>query len=278
MTALPSLLRTAVILAFTLGLGACMRVWTWGDQSPVPVLAPEPNRQAQVAQVLAPTGVLRVGVYLGSPTSQVTVQGERRGMAFELGHALGQALDVPVQVIELPRVAEVVRAVHEGRLDFTFTNATPARAQLVDFTPTLLRLELGVLVAENSPIRSATDIDRAGLRLGVSQGSSSQSALGQRLRQAQLIPQPSLGAAREALARGELDAFATNKGILFELADQLPRHRVLPDAWGHEQLAIAIPPGRHEAMAWLQSWSQDLLHRGQITALAQRAGLRGLAP
>jgi polar amino acid transport system substrate-binding protein len=271
-------LRVFAVIALALSMAACMRVWTWGDQSPAALPTAKQNPQTQAAQILAPTGVLRVGVYAGSPTSLVTVRGERRGMAFELGHMLGQHLGVPVQLIEFPRVAEVVNAVHEGRVDFTFTNASPARAKLVDFTPTLVHLELGILVQQGSPLRSVQDIDQAGLRLGVSQGSSSQSALGQRLKQALIVPQASLGDARQALERGDLDAFATNKGILFELADQLPRHRVLTDAWGHEQLAIAIPQGRTQAMPWLQAWAQSLSQGGQVTAMAQRAGLRGLTP
>jgi polar amino acid transport system substrate-binding protein len=278
MTPASRLLRISASLVLALGLSACMRVWTWGDQTPAATPSIEQSKQAQAARVLAPTGVLRVGVYPGSPTSLVTVLGERRGIAFELGHALGQALGVPVQVVEFARVAEVVNAVHEGQVDFTFTNASAARARRVDFSQTLLRLELGVLVAENAPTQSAQDLDHNGLRLGVSQGSSSQAILGQRLKRTQIVPQASLDAARQALADGALDAFATNKGILFELADQLPRHRVLPDAWGQEQMAIAIPQGRVDAMGWLQAWAQERAQRGQIAALAQRAGLRGLAP
>ena len=275
---MPRLLRMGAFASLLLGLSACMRVWTWGEPPATNLTPPAVTARLQAAQTLAPTGVLRVGVYRGSPTSLVLVDGERRGIAFEIGHLLGQALEVPVQVVELPRVAEVVNAIQEGRLDLTFTNASPARAQVVDFSPTLLRLELGVLEGPDVPLQSTAGLDRAGLRLGVSQGSSSQAVLSQRLKQAVLLPQPSLDAARQALARGELDAFATNKGILFELADQLPRHRVLIDAWGHEQLALAIPKGRTQAHAWLNAWALGLVQDRQIERLAQRAGLRGWAP
>jgi polar amino acid transport system substrate-binding protein len=277
----PGRIALKTILAISLGLtlGGCMRVWTWGEQPGASATDTQEDRPLlqTAARTLAPTGVLRVGVYAGSPTSLVTVQGQRHGVAHDLGHALGQTLGVPVQIVEFPRVAEVVNAVHDGKVDFTFTNASPARAKLVDFTPTLIRLELGVLVPQGSPIKSANDIDRAGLRLGVTQGSSSQASLGARLKQTQIVAQPSMSAARLALQNGELDAFATNKGILFELADQLPRHQVLPDAWGFEQLAIAIPQGRAQAMPWLSNWAQQAVASGQVPAMAQRAGLRGLA-
>ena len=59
--------------------------------------------------MLAPTGTLRVGVYLGSPTSLVVdAQGRRAGVALEMGQRLGQWLGVPVRAVEFPRVAEVV--------------------------------------------------------------------------------------------------------------------------------------------------------------------------
>jgi polar amino acid transport system substrate-binding protein len=92
---------------------------------------------AAVQQALAPQGVLRVGVYLGSPTSLVrdAKTGKSAGVAYELGHALAAQLKVPVQVVQYQRVAEVIEALKLGQVDMTFTNATAARAKEVDFTP-----------------------------------------------------------------------------------------------------------------------------------------------
>lgn len=255
-----------------------MRVWTWGDDVGAGSRVQAPSQAVIAARTLAPTGVLRVGVYKGSPTSMVEVKGQTHGIAHDLGHMLGARLGVPVQIVEFPRVAEVVSAVHDGRVDFTFTNASAARAKLVDFTPALVRLELGLLVSKTSTIKSFADLDQPGVRLGVSQGSSSLATLGTRLKQATIQPQPSLSVARQLLERGELDAFATNKGILFELADQLPQHHVLSDAWGYEHLAIAIPMGRSQAMPWLQDFASDVVKQGTLQNMARLAGLRGLAP
>lgn len=244
-----------------------------------PARVAEPlSDMARQRQLLAPEGVLRVGVYAGSPTSLVRNPGALQpvGVAYELGHAMAQRLQVPVQLREYPRVAEVIRALAAGEIDVTFTNASAERARRVDFTPALLRLELGVLVPPGSTIPSFAELDRAGLRVGVSQGSSSQAALSTRLQHARLVPVDSLAVARQMLAQRELDAFITNKGILFELADQLPRFVVLPDRWGVEQLALAIPQGRGLAMPWLQQFANDMVRTGEVQAMARRAGLRGL--
>ena len=232
----------------------------------------------QTKNTLAPTGVLRVGVYLGSPTSLVRVgpSGESLGIALELGKTLGQQLGIPVQVVEFPRVAEVIAAIKDERVDMTFTNATAARAKEMDFTAPLVQLELGILVPTTSSIKNFGDVDKQSVRLGVSQGSSSQSVLGQRLKQTTIVPVPSLEVAASKLQNQELDAFATNKGILFELNEKLSGFQVLQDRWGLENLAIAIPKGRQDALPFLNVFAQKVRENGQLDLMIKRAGLRGM--
>ena len=55
--------------------------------------------------------------------------GEKAGVAYQLGQALAQRLGVPVQIVEFPRPALVAEAVKSGAVDFTFTNASEARAR-----------------------------------------------------------------------------------------------------------------------------------------------------
>jgi polar amino acid transport system substrate-binding protein len=189
---------------------------------------------------------------------------------------LAAQLNLPVQVVQYQRVAQVIDALKSGEVDMTFTNATAARAKEVDFTPALIQLELGLLVPASSAIKTFESVDLAGVQLGVSQGSSSQGVLSQRLKNATIVPVPSLAQVQQMLVEGKLDAFATNKGILFELAEKRVDVRVLDDNWGVENLAIAIPKGREAGMLYLQEFAQRLQQTGQVNQMAQRAGLRGL--
>lgn len=242
--------------------------------------AERPAAPAAVVAALAPSGSLRVGVYPGSPSSLVrNVQtGQSAGLAFDLGHTLGQRLGVPVQVVEFNRVAEVVSALKAGQVDFTVTNASPARARDVDFSPHLVQLALGLLVPPDSPIHSLADADQSATRVGVTAGSSSLLALPQRLKSARVVPVASLKEAQQMLRRHELDDFATNKGILFEMADDLPGFQVLPDQWGTEGLAMALPKGREVGLAYLREFAQELRQNGQLQAIIVRSGLRGTLP
>ncbi|MES2399045.1 MAG: transporter substrate-binding domain-containing protein [Pseudomonadota bacterium] len=231
-----------------------------------------------VRHVLAPSGSLRVGVYTGSPSSLVTdpKTGEQAGVALELGRALGQRLGVPVQVVKFDRVAQVVDAVKTGAVDFTFTNASEARARDVDFTATLLNVELGYLVPASSQITSLAGMDRDGRRLGVSLGSSSQAALARLYKnKVTLVPADSLKQAQDMLRRGEIEAFATNKGILFEMLDGLPGFKILPGGWGMEHMAVAIPKGREAGMPFMRVFAEDMKSGGQLQSFIAKAGMRG---
>jgi len=250
--------------------------------------APAANQQTVAA--LAPTGTLRIGVYKGSPTSMLVdpKTGEQRGVTLQLGQELAKQLGVPYQVVEFPRLAEVLLAMkttdaqgnaRAATVDFTFTNATAVRAKDVDFTAPLIALELGYLVPKNSVIQTALDVDKAATRVGVAQGSSSEAALGKAYSRAILMTTPTLATAGEQLKAGTLDAFATNKAILFELLDSLPagQFRILDDRWGLEHLAIATPKGRESAALFMKTFAQEATSSGLFQKIADGAGLRGTA-
>ena len=136
----------------------------------------------------------------------------------------------------------------------TVAHATAVRAKIVDFTAPVLLLELGYLVPAGSPVASFTGVDRPGVRVGVSQGSSSQ-----------------------GVSTRDIDAYATNKAILFKMSDQLPGSRVLAGHWGFEHMAIAIPKGREAAMPFLRKFAADAVADGLFLRAGERAGLPGAA-
>lgn len=234
---------------------------------------------ARARQALAPAGALRMGLYAGSPTSFVAdaATGEAKGVGHDLGLALAGRLGIAFESVVFSRPAEVLEAAKAGRIDLAFTNATPARAKDLDFTPTVLAIELGYLVPAGSPIADAAAVDAPGVRVGVSAGSTSEGVLTRALLQARVVAVASLEAAGQGLARGELDAFATNKAILHEMADGLAGSRVLAGRWGLEKLALGIPKGREAALPLLVAFAGSAAAEGLVERAAARAGLRGWA-
>ena len=271
--------RGLSVAVLSLSLSACFNLTVVHQNSENSARAKSEAVSSEVRQALAPSGVLRVGVYPGSPTSWVKdpKTGESVGIALDLGKGMAKRLDVPVQVVEFDRVAQVLDALKDGKVDMTFTNATAVRAKDMDFTEPLVRLELGYLVIGSSPLNSLNDIDQAGIRVGVSQGSSSQGVLTQRFKLAKIIPAESLAQAQSLLNSKQIDAFATNKGILFEMSDALPGSRVLTGRWGLENLAIAVPKGREVGRSFVDNFAKEVSRGGELDKAVQRSGLRGTA-
>jgi polar amino acid transport system substrate-binding protein len=227
--------------------------------------------------ILAPTGVLRAGLYPGTPTSILpdTGSGGPRGVGYELGRELARRLGVPYEPVVFAKNAEVLAAVKDGSVDVAFTNATASRAQEMDFGPPFLEIELGYLVPRGSTLAAPADVDMAGLRVGVTAGSSSDTTLSRDLKHAEIVRAATFDAAIEMLSAGAISAYATNKASLFEMAEKLPGSKVLEGRWGVERFAIAIPRGRDQAMTFVRKFTHDVKSEGLVSAAIARAGLRG---
>ncbi len=238
--------------------------------------AAEPDQRQNLAQVLAPTGKLRAALYPGTPTSILDPkEAEPRGVGYELGKALAQRLGVPYEPVVYPKNADVLEAMKTASADVAFTNASPARQKDMDFAQPYLLIELGYLVPAGSALTSATDVDHKGLRIGVTANSSSDGTLTRGLKNAEVVRAPTNGAGAEMLAAGKIDAFATNKATLFEVAEKAPGSHVLPDRWGEERHSIGIPKGREQGVAFIKAFTTDALASGLVQGAMDRAGLKG---
>jgi polar amino acid transport system substrate-binding protein len=77
------------------------------------------------------------------------------------------------------------------------------------------------------------------------------------------------------MSAGAINAYATNKAALYEMAEKLPGSKVLEGRWGIERHAIAIPKGREQAMAFIRQFTNEVKSEGVVGAAIARAGLRG---
>jgi polar amino acid transport system substrate-binding protein len=236
-----------------------------------------PGPGAEVRQALAPTGKLRAALYPGTPTSILrdAKGGEPRGVGYELGKEMAKRLGVPYEPVVYPKNDDVLKAVTNGEADVAFTNASPARQKVMNFTPPFMFVELGYLVGPDSKLTSVADVDRPGLRVGVTERSSSDATLSRDLKNATVVRSTTLKQGIDMLAAHQIDAYATNKATLSEMSDTIPGSRVIAGRWGVEHFAIAMPKGREAGMAFASKFAADVKAEGLVKAAADRAGLRG---
>ena len=235
---------------------------------------PEIQTTPEIQHALAPSGSLRVALYIGTPTS-VLSSDDLRGVGYDLGKELARRLKVPFAPILFGKNAEVLEAVKTGSADVAFTNASAERAKDMDFTQPYLVIELGYLARKNAPATRLTDVDHPGVRIGVTHKSSSEGILSRNLKQAHVIPAETVEIGIEMLASGTLDLYATNKATLFQMSDKLPGSQVLEGSWGDERHALAIPKGRDIGLPFVRSFIAGAIASGLVKNAVDRAGLRG---
>lgn len=227
----------------------------------------------------ASNGELTMGLYLGSPSSVLInpKTNEICGVGYELGRELSKVLKVKYKSTIYSKNADVLSAAKDQRVDLVFTNATPERSKVLQFSKTVLRIERGYLVSTQSKFQAASQIDQQGVRVGVSMGSTSESELAKLYKNAQIVTTRSTSAALELLRNGQLDAFFTNKGILFEMADQWSQAKVLDEVVGYESMALGVPTTKVVDMELLDNFIDNLKQSGELQAIVERSGLRGVA-
>src|SRR5262249_3225334 len=138
-----------------------------------------------------------------------------------------------------------------------------------------LAVELGYLARASGPVMSLRDVDRPGVRIGVTAKRCSEAELSHALKHAQLIRTDTVedGVKRWACAR--LDDYDSTKAILTGIAVPLPAAALLEGRWGFERHALGIPKGREAGLPLARAFVADAVTSGQVAAAIERVGLKG---
>jgi polar amino acid transport system substrate-binding protein len=85
---------------------------------------------------LAPTGKLRVALYLGAPASIIrgATLDESKGVGFDLGKELARRIGVPFEPVVYPSPGAIMDGLKAGEWDLTFFGPTPERERVLNFT------------------------------------------------------------------------------------------------------------------------------------------------
>jgi polar amino acid transport system substrate-binding protein len=216
-------------------------------------------------------------LYPGSPGSLIVGDSpeENKGLGFELGRAFAQYLNVVFEPVIFPTNGDILAQAKLEQLDFVFVNATPVRAEYLAFADSILFTDQTYLVGAHCQVQTIAQIDRPGLKVGVSAGSTSEATLPKLLLDAQVVSTNSLEEVVTLLSSRDIDAFATNKAILYELAEQLDGARILEGAWGRESIAIGIPKSRAQGLPLVARFCADIKQNGLLAEAVRRSGMRG---
>lgn len=225
---------------------------------------------SDVVKELAPTGKLRVAINLGNMVlaQKDPATGAPRGVTAELAHELGQRLGVPVDLHPFDGAGKVFEAVKGGGIDILFLAIEPVRAAEIAFTAPYVIIEGVYMVPKDSPLNTVADVDRAGVRIGVSKGAAYDLFLTRTIKHASLV-------------RGE-DGFAVFKQERLEAAAGVkqpvvayvrtdPSVRMIDGRFMEIRQAMGTPQGRPAGAAYLSRFVEEMKASGFIADALKRS-------
>jgi polar amino acid transport system substrate-binding protein len=231
----------------------------------------------EVRSQLAPSGTLRVGLNMSNflLTATDAATGKPKGLAADLGQELGKRLGVPVELVPYPNPGALGDAAKSGAWDVGFLGAEPQRAKEIDFTAAYVEIEATYLVPAGSPIKTIADVDRAGVRIAISDRSAYDLYLTRELKHAQLVRERGDAILTRFLS-DKLDAMAGLRPGLMKDQAKAPGSRILDGNFTAVQQAAGTPKGRPAGAKYLKEFIEDVKASGLVAKTIEKHNVRGL--
>ncbi|WP_112245915.1 transporter substrate-binding domain-containing protein [Kribbella monticola] len=227
------------------------------------------NGSDAVVKDLAADGVLRASINLGNPVLAQGTAEQPAGVTVDIAREIGSRLGVPVELICFDAARKSFEAMTSGRADICFLAIDPAREAEVAFTAPYVVIEGVYAVPRESSIRSAADVDRPGIRVGVKRGSAYDLYLSRTLQHATVVQDEE---GTTAFRTHNLEVAA---GIRQPITDYVASHpdlRVIPDRFMQIQQAVGTTKSRSpETIAFLRALVEELKSTGFIAASLTRS-------
>ena len=199
---------------------------------------------------IAPTSTLRVAFLLGPIyATKDSATGELKGVAVDLGKELARRVGVPFQPVVYANPPALVDGAKSGEWDVALTGINAERAAAMDFSAPCMEVEQGYLVRAGVPVATASDVDKAGIRVGVLEKSGADLHLSSALKNAALVRVNSPAENYALLDAGKADVIAATKTALFAGSESRPGSRVLDGRIVVEPIGMGVPKGRNAAAA-----------------------------
>ncbi|MEO6361995.1 MAG: transporter substrate-binding domain-containing protein [Caldimonas sp.] len=238
---------------------------------------------SSLAHAFAPTGRLRASINLGNPVLARRGEGggPAVGVSVDLARGLAEQLGVALEPVEFDTAAKSVQAVTSGAADIGFFAIDPLRGEGIRFSAAYVLIEGAYLVRDASFLAGNDEVDRAGMRVMVGQGSAYDLYLSRELKAAQIVRAPTSPAVVDAFLAEKADVAAGVRQQLEADAARLGGMRLLPGRFMVIEQAMGVPSGRGERVAGaLRDYVERQKASGSVAAALRRHGVAGavLAP
>jgi len=228
------------------------------------------NLSPAVVTDLAPSGVLRASINLGNPVLAQGTPAEPAGVTVDIAREIAAQLGVQVEFVCFTAARDSFEAMMTGQADICFLAIEPARAAEVAFTAPYVVIEGVFAVPSQSGLATVSDVDSAGVRIGVKAGSAYDLFLSRTLRHATVIR----GAeGTEEFLTGNLEAAAGIREPMTEFVATHPGFRLIEERFMDIRQAVGTAKTkRPETTQFLHGLVEELKASGFVADSLRRSG------
>jgi polar amino acid transport system substrate-binding protein len=238
----------------------------------------KPFMTEDIVAELAPSGTLRAGINMGNflLVTGKTPSGDPTGVSPDMAAEIASRLGVPLSLVPYATPGELIDVAGTGAWDICLVGAEPAREKLTAFTAAYAEIQATYIVANDSPLKSVDEVDRAGVRAIVRDRSAYGLYLRRTIKNAELILTDSFDEARDRFVDEKLDALAgLRSGLLSEL-EKMPGARLLDGSFTSVQQAVGTSRENKASIAFLRDFVEEKKANGFVAQSIERHNARGL--
>jgi polar amino acid transport system substrate-binding protein len=221
-----------------------------------------------VKDALAPKGVLRAGINLSNflLVSSKLLDGSPEGISTDLAKRIAEEIDVPCKFVSFDRPGELADAVDMDIWDIGNIAFEVERAQTIDFSIPYVLIDANFLVRKDAVFTTNGEVDKAGVRIAVSERSAYDLWLANHFKNAEIIRAKSIQGSHEIFLRGEADVLASLKPKLLEELSSSNDYRIIQTPFTAVKQSVGVKKGNPEAVRFLNDLIGKLIDNGFIGA------------
>jgi polar amino acid transport system substrate-binding protein len=234
----------------------------------------------QVTEI-APSGKLRVGLAVFNPVLvSKKADGTLGGVSIELAKFIADKLGVPFEPVMLQNTEHYTGSFGQSEWDIAIGPRGAAVAEKADFSPEFMLVDNIYVAAPGRDFADASEVDRAGIKIGVAKDGAPDQLLTRTVKAAELVRiTGGIPAAIEALRTGQADVYGSNGENVYAIAQALPGSKIVPGAFATVRMAVALPKGRSPAVqAKLAEIVNQATAAGVVRKAIQEQALKGVRP
>ncbi len=225
--------------------------------------------RSDIVMDLAPAGVLRAALNLGNPVLVQGTPAAPAGVAVDIANEVAARLGVPVEFRCFGAARESFAATVAGQADICFLAIEPARATEIAFTAPYVLIEGVYAVPMESPLATVADVDRAGVRIGVKDGSAYDLFLTRTLRHATIVRGTE---GTDAFVTGNLEVAAGVREPMTEFVAAHPACRLIEGRFMEIPQAVGTAATRRpETTGFLRDLVEELKASGLVADALRRS-------